>query len=30
MNNKYQFMKLGDILVAEEIISQSQLEGSFV
>jgi len=26
MNNKYQFMKLGDILVAEEIISQSQLE----
>ena len=26
MNNKYQFMKLGDILVAEEIITQSQLE----
>ena len=26
MNNKYQFMKLGDILVAEGTITQSQLE----
>ena len=30
MNNKYQFMKLGDILVAEEIISQSQLEAAYL
>jgi len=28
MNNKYQFMKLGDVLVAEGIITQSQLEAA--
>ena len=28
MNNKYQFMKLGDILVAEKIITESQLEAA--
>ena len=28
MNNNYQLMKLGDILVAEETITESQLEAA--